>query len=69
MDDPVSKCKAFKKNISLTYSQAHLAKFPTRKEFGKCIKKYLNIGSGKVRVQQWAFSQEKHQDDRDQYHN
>ena len=52
----------------LTYSQVDLAKFPTRKEFGKCIKKHFNIGSGKVRVQHWVCSKENHQDGGDYHH-
>lgn len=43
-----------------TYSQADLAKFPTRKKLGKCIKKYFKIGSGKVTLQHWAYSGEKY---------
>ena len=46
----------------VTYSQANLTKFLTRKEFGKCIKKDFNSGSGKVKVQHWACAKEKHQD-------
>ena len=45
----------------VTYSQANLTKFPTRKEFGKCIKKHFNSGSGKVKVQHWACAKEKHE--------
>ena len=45
----------------VTYSQANLTKFPTRKEFGKCIKKHFNSGSGKVKVQHWIYAKEKHQ--------
>ena len=45
----------------VTYSQANLTKFPTRKEFGKCIKKHFNSGSAKVKVQHWAFAKEKDQ--------
>ena len=52
----------------VTHSQADLTKFPTRKEFGKCIKKHFNIGSGKVRVQHGALSRENHQDGGDHYH-
>ena len=44
----------------VTYCQADLAKFPTRKEFDKYNKKYFNIGGGKVRVQHEAcFPQKK----------
>ena len=43
----------------VTYSQANLTKFPTRKEFGKCIKKHFNSGSGKVKVRHWACAKEK----------
>ena len=52
----------------ITYSQADLSKFPTRKDFGKCMKKHFNKGSGKVKVQHWACSREKHQNGGDHYH-
>ena len=45
----------------ITYSQADLLKFPSRKQFGKCIKSNFNKGSGKVKVQHWACSHETHQ--------
>ena len=38
----------------VTYSQANLKKFPTRKSFGKCIKSPFNKGTGKVRVSHWT---------------
>ena len=52
----------------ITYSQAYLLKFPSREEFGKCIKNHFNKGSGKVKVQHWACSLEKHQNGRNHYH-
>ena len=52
----------------VTYSQADLSKFPTRKGFGKCIKHHFDKGSGKIKVQHWACSREKHQDGGDHYH-
>lgn len=52
----------------ITYSQADLSKFPTRKDFGKCIKSHFNKGSGKVKVQHWACSLEKHQNGGDHFH-
>ena len=51
-----------------TYSQVELAGFPARKEIGQCIKKHFDIGSGKLRVQHWVCSWEKHQDGGDHYH-
>ena len=47
---PNDKFKAPKTHISCAYSQADLAKFPTRKGFGKCIKKHFNSGSGKFKL-------------------
>ena len=52
----------------ITYSQADLLKFPSRKQYGKCIKTHFNKGSGKVKVQHWACSLEKHQNGRNHYH-
>lgn len=52
----------------VTFYQTDLAKFPARKGFGKRIKKHFNIGSGKVRVQHQACSQEKYQDGGDHCH-
>ena len=52
----------------ITYSQADLLKFPSRKQFGKCIKTHFNKGSGKVKVQHWACSLEKHQNGGNHYH-
>ena len=52
----------------VTYSQANLTKFPTRKEFRKCIKKHFNSGSGKVKVQHWACAKEKHKNGGVHYH-
>ena len=52
----------------ITYSQADLLKFPSRKEFEKCIKNHFNKGSGKVKVQRWACSLEKHQNGGNHYH-
>ena len=52
----------------VTYSQADLTKFPTRKGFRKCIKKHFKGGSGKVKVQHWARAKEKHQNGRVHYH-
>ena len=52
----------------ITYSQADLLKFHSREEFGKCIKNHFNKGSGKVKVQHWACSLEKHQNGRNHYH-
>ena len=52
----------------VTYSQADIRKFPTRKGFGKCIKKHFNSGSGKVKVQHWACAKEKHQNGGIHYH-
>ena len=52
----------------VTYSQANLTKFPTRKEFRKCIKKHFNSGSGKVKVQHWTCAKEKNQNGGVHYH-
>ena len=52
----------------MTYSQPDLFKFTTREEFGKCIKRHFNKGTGKVKVQHWACSQEKHQEGGKHYH-
>ena len=52
----------------VTYSQVDLTKLPTRKGFGKCIKKHFNSGSGKVKVQHWACAKEKHQNGGIHYH-
>ena len=52
----------------VTYSLADLTNFPTRKGFGKCIKKHFNSGSGKVKVQHWACAKEKHQNGGVHYH-
>ena len=45
----------------VTYSQADIRKFTTRKGFGKCIKKHFNSGSGRFKVQHWTCAKEKHQ--------
>ena len=52
----------------VTYSQADLTKFPTRKGFGECIKKHFNSGSRKVKVQHWACTKEKLQNEGIHYH-
>ena len=65
---PNGKFKASKTHISCAYSQADLAKFPTRKGFGKCIKKHFNSGSGKVKVQYWTCAKQKHQNGGVHYH-
>ena len=52
----------------VTYSLADLTNFPTRKGFGKCIKKHFNSGSGKVKVYHWAYAKEKHQNRGVHYH-
>ena len=52
----------------IKYSQAALLKFPSRKQFGKHIKTHFNKGSGKVKVQHWACSLEKHQNGGNYYH-
>ena len=52
----------------MTHSQADLTKFPTRKGFGKSIKKHFNSGSGKVKVQHWACAKQKHQKGGKHYH-
>ena len=52
----------------IIYSQADLLKFPSRKQFGKCIKTHFNRGSGKVKVHHWACSLEKHQNGGNHYH-
>ena len=57
---PTGKFKTPKTHIS-SDTQAGLTKFPTRREFGKSIKKHFNSGSGKVKVQHWACAKQKHQ--------
>ena len=52
----------------VTYSKADLTKFPTRKGFGKYIKKNFNSSSGKVKVQHLAYAKEKHQNGGVHYH-
>lgn len=53
----------------VTYSQANLAKSPTRKRFGKCsIKKTFNASRGKVKVTHWACYLENHKDGGQHYH-
>ena len=52
----------------ITYSQADLLEFPSREEFGKCIKTHFNKGSGKVKVGHCACSLEKHQNGGNHYH-
>ena len=52
----------------ITYSQADLLNFSSRKQFGKCIKTHFNKGSGKVNMQHWACSLEKHQNGGNHYH-
>ena len=55
-------------NYLIKYSQADLLKVPSREEFGKCIKTHFNKGSGKVKVQHWACSLEKHHKGGNHYH-
>ena len=57
-----------RKTYMVAYSQIDLLKFPSREEFWKCIKNHLNKGSGKVKVQHWAWSLEKHQNVGNHYH-
>ena len=57
-----------RRNYLITYSQADLLKFLSRKQFGKYIKTHFNKGSGKVKVQHWACSLEKHHNGRNHYH-
>ena len=52
----------------MTYSHVNLTKFPTRKGFGKCIKKHFNSGSGKVKVLHSAYGKEKYQNRGEYYH-
>ena len=52
----------------VSFYQTDLAKFPARKGFGKRMKIHFNIGSGRIRVQHQACSQEKYQDGVDHYH-
>jgi len=44
----------------ITYSQADLQIFPTRRDFGQAVSEAFNSGSGKVGVHYWACSQENH---------
>ena len=48
-----------RRTYQITYSQADLLEFSSRKQFGKCIKTHFNKGSGKVKVQHWTCSLEK----------
>ena len=50
----------------VTYSQADLNKFPTRKSFGKCIKEAFNVGA--VNVLYWACCLEEHENGGNHYH-
>lgn len=52
----------------VTYSQADLTKFPTRKSFGKCMKQAFNAGTGKVKVDHWACCLETHKDGGKHFH-
>ena len=52
----------------VTYGQVDLTKFPTRKGFGKCIKKHFNSDSGEVKVQHGACAKEKHQNSGEDCH-
>ena len=52
----------------ITYRYDDLLKFPSQAEFGKCIKTHFNKGSGKVKVQHWACSLEKHWNGGNHYH-
>ena len=49
----------------VTYSQADLMKFPSRRGFGQYIKKCFNSGSRQVKVHHWTWPKEKHQTGRE----
>ena len=52
----------------MTHGQVDLTKFPTRKGFGKYIKKHFNSDSEEVKVQHGACAKEKHQNSGEDYH-
>ena len=57
-----------RRSYLVTYSQADLVRFPTRKHFGKIIKASFNAGSAKVKVSQWACCLEDHENNGKHYH-
>ena len=52
----------------VTYSQADLAKFPTRQSFGAMIEEKFNCGTSVVKVSHWACCRETHADGGSHYH-
>ena len=52
--------------LLVTYNQADLTKFQTRKSFGKSIKDHFN--AGKVKIEHWACCREDHEESGQHYH-
>jgi len=52
---------ANRRTYLVTYSQADLDKFATRREFGEAVEAAFNAGSGKVEVSYWACCMETHE--------
>ena len=70
-----SNVSAAAKNLRLspwqylvTYSQADVFKFSTRESFGKMLEAEFNADTSVVKVDYWACSREKHQNDGFHYH-
>ena len=65
---PLVNTKLTRRAYLVTYSQADLAKFPTRKKLGKCIKKTLQHWFWESQSSTLGMFLRKQQVDRDHYH-
>ena len=70
--DTLQNAKVGRRTYLVTYSQANLEKFPTRRLFGEMVEKYFNKsfreGKSKVRTEYFAVCREKHANGGDHYH-
>ncbi len=60
--------RALRRTYLVTYSRANMVMFPTRESFGTAVEDAFNRGTGKVKTEYWACSQEEHQDGGLHYH-
>ena len=59
-EDQMVNTNVGRRTYLVTYSQADLSKYPSRKEFGEMIKRYFDAGASKVKTEYWACCLEEH---------